>query len=50
MFLQKGVAFLNHSASLAHDGIGIEAVFVNSAGEWKLGGFTSTKELSADKS
>ncbi|BES91372.1 STYKc [Nesidiocoris tenuis] len=50
MNIFKGVAFLNHSASLAHDGIGIEAVFVNSAGEWKLGGFTSTKELSADKS
>lgn len=45
---QKGASFLNQGAKLKHNDVGIGSVFVNSAGEWKLGNFGKTQESGAD--
>ena len=35
---QKGLAFLSNDCSLVHHNVNISSVFVDVAGEWKLGG------------
>lgn len=35
---QRALSFLNNDGSLRHNSVSIWSVFVNSAGEWKLGG------------
>ena len=36
--LQKGLSFLNNDCNLIHNNVCMASVFVDKAGEWKLGG------------
>lgn len=36
--LQKGLAFLSNDCGLVHHNINLSSIFVDVAGEWKLGG------------
>jgi SCY1-like protein 1 len=36
--LQRVLNFLNNDCSLRHNNICLSSIYVNSAGEWKLGG------------
>lgn len=35
---QRALSFLNNDGSLRHNNVNIWSVFVNTSGEWKLGG------------
>lgn len=35
---QKGLSFLHNDCKLKHNNVNISSIFVNPAGEWKLGG------------
>ena len=41
-FFQRALAFLNNDGNLQHNSVGTGSIFVNSAGEWKLGGLEYT--------
>ena len=36
--MQKGLSFLHNDCKLKHNNVNMSCVFVNPAGEWKLGG------------
>lgn len=36
--MQRALSFLNNDGNLRHNNVNIWSVFVNSSGEWKLGG------------
>ena len=38
IFMQKGVGFLNMDCKICHSALCMAAVFVDAAGEWKIGG------------
>ena len=42
LFIQRALAFLNNDGNLQHNSVGLGSIFVNSAGEWKLGGLEYT--------
>uniref|UniRef100_A0A0A9WDH2 N-terminal kinase-like protein n=1 Tax=Lygus hesperus TaxID=30085 RepID=A0A0A9WDH2_LYGHE len=46
----KAISFLNSDAKLSHNEVAIEAVYVNSAGEWKLGRLGKATELEGSSS
>jgi hypothetical protein len=37
-FFQKGLSFLINDCNLVHNNVCISSIFVDPAGEWKLGG------------
>jgi len=47
-FFQKAVTFLNIDCSLVHRNLCQSSVFVDAAGEWKLGGMEFVWEFSED--
>lgn len=36
--ISRALAFLNDDAKMAHNAVRMDAIFVTTAGEWKLGG------------
>lgn len=38
LLLQRALSFLNNDGNLRHNNVSVWSVFVNSSGEWKLGG------------
>ena len=36
--LQKGLSFLSNDCGLVHNNVNLSSIFVDTAGEWKLGG------------
>ena len=37
-YQQKAISFLNNDCNLLHGNLSLSSVFVNKAGDWKLGG------------
>lgn len=48
VILQKALSFLNETANLAHHNVSVNSVFVNKAGEWKLGGLDYVTPADSD--
>lgn len=46
--LQRALSFLNNDGSLRHNNVSIWSVFVNSSGEWKLGGLEFVQAVDAN--
>lgn len=38
LLFQRALSFLNNDGNLRHNNVSVWSVFVNSSGEWKLGG------------
>jgi len=45
LYFQRALSFLNNDGNMRHNNVSIWSVFVNSSGEWKLGGLEYVQSI-----